>query len=228
MVAEHGSKRMALLYGLHRVLQKLSANRALIMPNLLMALPVDNPALAKVSSDALAVVRRIVPTDPVIGQFPRQSRVVAQRFACGSECHVIWVEGQFAGHLWTARHRYIEDEVRCAYEMADPATGVWVYDVFVEPAFRHGRVLGRLWKAVDEGLAAEGVQWTFCRINRFNVASLKSHKRLGAVTVGQALFLVLGRLQLSLLPGGGASRASLTWRSSPTLTVAAPPGVPHT
>lgn len=221
LVAEHGGGGVAALYILHRVLQCLSGGRAAIVPYLLVAQPVGNPALSDVKLDSATVVRRIAPDDPVIVKFPRPAQVNAKRFADGSECYVAWVRGQFAGHIWIARGRYFEDEVRCIYEIADATTGVWDYDVYVEPKLRMGRTMARLWRAVDDDLAARGVRWSFSRINRFNSASVRAHQRLGAVEFGRVAFWVLGRWQLrwagSSAPGsrwlptapGGISRVEL-------------------
>lgn len=222
MVAEHGSARVALLYALHRVLQKLSGGRAAIVPYLLVAQPVGNPVLAEVRADAGTVVERIGPGHALLAAFPRPPAVIAQRFADGAECHVATVKGQFAGHIWIARQRYVEDEVRCVYEIAEPATGVWDYDVYVEPRLRLGRTMGRLWKAVDERLAAEGVRWSFSRINRFNAGSVKSHQRLGAVTTGRVVFLVLGPVQLALGRCIGFVQVSLNGASIPHLQLTPP------
>jgi hypothetical protein len=196
LVAEHGGRSVAALYVLHRVLQRVSGGRAAIVPYVLVAQPVGNPALADVKPDASTVVRRITPDDPVVASFPRPAEVNAQRFADGSECYVAWVKGQFAGHIWIARGRYVEDEVRCVYEIADPVTCVWDYDVYVEPRLRLGRAMARLWRAVDDDLAARGVRWSFSRINRFNAASMRAHQRLGAVEIGRVMFSVVGSLQL--------------------------------
>lgn len=168
------------------------------MPYLLVAQPVDNPNLANVKADAGTVVQRVGPGHPLLAAFPQPAAVIAQRFADGGECYVATVKGNFAGHIWIARGRYVEDEVRCTYEIADPATGVWDYDVYVEPRFRLGRTLGRLWKAVDQTLTAEGVKWSLSRINRFNGASVKSHQRLGAVAVARVTFGVVGGMQLGV------------------------------
>ena len=221
MVAEHGSARVALLYALHRVLQRLSGGRAAIVPYLLVAQPVGNAALAEVRADPQTVVERIGPGHPLVAAFPRPADVIAQRFAGGAECFAATVKGQFAGHIWIARGRYVEDEVRCTYEIAEPATVVWDYDVYVEPSLRLGRTMGRLWRTVDNTLSAEGVHWTFSRINRFNVASVKSHQRLGAVTIGRVLFLVLGPLQLSWHCGGGV-RMSVGSSQTPVLRLTTP------
>lgn len=225
LVAEHGSARVALLYLVHRVLQRLSGGRAAIVPYLLVAQPVGNPALAEVRADPGTVVQRIDPAHALLGAFPRPPAVIAQRFADGAECYAATVKGSFAGHIWIARGRYVEDEVRCVYEIADPATVVWDYDVYVEPRLRLGRTMGRLWREVDNALSAEGVQWTCSRINRFNVASVKSHQRLGAVTLQQVVFLVLGPLQLSWNSSGGV-RMSLGRAQVPVLRLTAPGTAP--
>jgi hypothetical protein len=200
LVAEHGGPGLAALYLLHRLLQRASGGQAALVPYLLVAQPVSNPVLAAVKADPGTVVERVGPGHPVLAQFPRPQAVINQRFAQGDECHVAWVKGAFAGYIWLARGRYVEDEVRCVFEIAEPALGVWDYDVYVEPRLRLGRTMARLWKAVDEVLAAEGVAWSFSRINRFNGASVKAHQRLGAETTGKAFFLQLGSLQAAWLP----------------------------
>lgn len=221
LVSEHGSARMALLYALHRVLQKLSGGRVAIVPYVLVAQPVGNPALAAVRADPATVVQRVGPGHALLAAFPRSPAVIAQRFADGAECHAATVKGSFAGHIWIARGRYVEDEVRCIYEIAEPATVVWDYDVYVEPRLRLGRTMGRLWREVDNALSAKGVRWSCSRINRFNVASVKSHQRLGAVTLRQVVFLVLGPLQLSWDSSGGV-RMSLGRTQVPVLRLTAP------
>lgn len=222
LVAEHGSAGLALLYGLHRLLQKTTGGRAAIVPYLLVAQPVGNSALASIKATPGFVVQRVGPDHPLLAAFPRPAEVNAQRFADGAECFAATVNGQFAGHIWIARYRYVEDEVRCVYEISDPALGVWDYDVYVEPRFRIGRTMGRLWKAVDDALAAEGVKWSFSRINRFNSASVKSHQRLGAVSVGRVTFGVVGSLQLGVGRALEVAHVSLLRNTVPHLQLKPP------
>lgn len=202
LVSEFGRADLAVVYVLHRLMQRCSAGRAGIVPYALMAQPVGNPALAALKSDTGTVVRRIAPADPVVSCFPRPRLVNEHRFAAGSECYVAWVKERFAGHIWVARGRYVEDEVRCDFEITEPDACAWDYDVYVEPEFRLGRTLGRLWREVDDSLAAQGLQWTFSRINRLNPGSMRAHQRMGACEVGRISFLVLGPVQLRM--GGGA------------------------
>lgn len=220
--AEHGSTSVALLYGLHRVLQRLSGGRAAVVPYLLVAQPVGNAALADVKPDPGTVVRRVGPDDPVTTEFPRPPDVVSARFAAGAECHVAFVKERFAGFIWIMRARYVEDELRCVYEITDPSAGVWDFDVYVEPRLRLGRTMARLWKEVDDKLAAEGIRWSFSRINRFNAASVRSHQRLGARTIGSACFVVLGPLQLAVGRSPRLVSVSLGQGAGPRLRVDSP------
>ena len=87
---------------------------------------------------------------------------------------------------------------------------------------RLGRTMARLWKAVDDTLVAEGVRWSFSRINRFNTASVRSHQRLGARSIGSAVFLVLGPLQLALGGGKRLPSVSLGAGIGPQLRIHAP------
>ena len=217
--AEHGGASVALLYVLHRALQALSRGRAAVVPYLLVAQPVGNTVLADVKADPATVVRRIDPEDPVTAEFPRAREVIAERFAAGSACYAAFVKERFAGYIWIARARYVEDEVRCVYEIANPATGVWDFDVYVEPRLRLGRTMARMWKSVDAALAAEGIRWSFSRINRFNAASVRSHQRLGAHTIGSAVFLVFGPVELGFGRGLGLFRVSLSKKNMPRIGV---------
>ncbi len=222
LVAEHDGVCVTLLYVLHRMLQRASGGRAAVVPYLLMAQPVGSAALASMKPAAGFVMQRVGPGHALLPAFPRPGEVVAQRFADGAECFAATVNGQFAGHIWIARGRYVEDQVRCVYEISEPASGVWDFDVYVEPRFRIGRTMGRMWKAVDETLAAEGVEWSFSRINRFNNASLKSHQRLGALTVGRVTFGIIGRLQLGVGTAPGFMHISLPSNTVPKLRLRPP------
>jgi hypothetical protein len=196
---EHG-RLGGWLYLLHRALQALSGGRAGVVAYVLVGQPIGSGALAGVKPHPDTVVRPVLPGDPVIAAFPRPPEVIAARFAQGADCHVAEHKGRFAGHIWLAHGRYTEDEVRCEYHWADQPPCVWDYDVYVEPEYRLGRAMGRLWRGVDDALSARGVAWTLSRISRFNAASLNAHARLGARRCGWITVLVLGRWQLALMP----------------------------
>ena len=85
LVAEHDGVGVALLYVLHRLLQKASGGRAAVVPYLLVAQPVGNAALASIKPTAGFVVQRVGPGHPLLTAFPRPAEVIAQRFADGAE-----------------------------------------------------------------------------------------------------------------------------------------------
>jgi hypothetical protein len=189
---------VAALYAIHRALQVLSRGRAKVVPYGLFAQPLGGGEPATpLRADASTRICKVGPGDELAQALPRPADVLQQRWAHGSECRAAVVKGQFAGCVWFSRGQHHEDEVRCTYVLEDPRRSVWDFDVYVEPAFRLSRTLARLWRAVDEELAAEGVRWSFSRISLFNRPSIAAHERLGAQRVGLACFLVMGPLQLT-------------------------------
>lgn len=200
----------ALLYLVDRVLQKASGGRARLVRYRIVAQPVGRADVKKLRADASTVLALTPGDSPLLSHFPRPPQVIRQRYASGSQCLSAIVNGTFAGYIWWQHGRYEEDEVRCSFVLASPGTCVWDYDVYVEPRYRLGRTMARLWQAVDEHLAAQGIAWTLSRISTFNPGSLAAHARLGTETCAHATFLVLGPLQLAFL--GQAPFVHLSWR----------------
>lgn len=220
MAADSGGS-VASLYVLHRLLQALRLGR--VVPYALVAQPIGGDVYRMTRDDPSTLVRRVGADDPVALRFPRPRQVNAVRWAAGADCHVCEIKGEFAGTIWIQHGAYDEDEVRCRFELADPETSVWDFDVYVEPRYRIGRTMARMWKAVDRELAAQGVRWSFSRISVFNAASLRSHARLGAVVVGRATFVEIGPLQLAWCTAGGpAWHACLPGSAGPTVRLEAP------
>lgn len=179
---------------LAKVLHNATGGHARVVPYVIVAQPIGQAATA-MRQDPTTVTARIDRHDPVIAEFPREAAVVQQRFDDGAECYVTRSKGVFAGHIWIARGRYIEDDVRCTYVLPQQPVSVWDFDVYVGERFRLGRTMARMWSAVDESLAREGVAWTCSRISMFNPGSLSSHRRLGAMPRQSLVFLVFGRWQ---------------------------------
>jgi hypothetical protein len=209
------------LYLLDQVLRRASGGRAELRRYLLAAQPIGRGG-APLRPDPATELRSVPAEDPLVAAFPRPASIVARRYAVGAHCTAALVRGELAGFIWIQRGRYEEDEVRCDYVLADPQRTVWDFDVYVEPRFRIGRTMARLWDHVDRGLAAGGVRWSFSRISVFNAASLASHRRLGIVECGHATFLCLGPLQLAWLPGRVLPQAGFGARSRPEVRLAAP------
>jgi hypothetical protein len=68
--------------------------------------------------------------------------------------------------------------------------------VYILPEHRMGFALAGIWHGANQYLRARGIRHTFSRYTRSNVASRRAHERLGGRTVGSALFLHLGPVQL--------------------------------
>jgi hypothetical protein len=188
-----------MLYLLNRAAARTTGGRIRLVKYELVAQPIigatseaGTPGTA--SGADLAWIRE---DDPVREEFPRRPEIIARRFAAGGRCLVARVKGRFAGFLWIQTDHYDEDEVRCVYRLADPARSVWDFDVYVEPRFRIGRTLSRLWQTAASDLSAAGVQWSMSRISSFNPESLAAHARLGTVTLGRLFFIRVGSHQWS-------------------------------
>ncbi len=213
---------VTLLFILHRLLSAVSGGRASIVPYALVAQPIGKGAYAAVRDDPSTVIHQADAQDPLASALPRPPAINQQRWARGAVCHLATVKGAFAGTIWIQRGAYDEDEVRCRYVLSDPGTCVWDFDVYVEPRFRLGRTMGRLWKAVDQELFQQGVRWSFSRISLFNAESLQTHARLGAVRTGYAVFLVMGALQVAWISRKAGLTASWAAASAPSIVLLPP------
>lgn len=194
-VAEHGM-RLTLLKASSDVLRRASGGWARLNVYALTAQPLAR-AEARSAASGSTVIETIRSDDPRVALIPRPLHVLQARFAAGAECRMALVKGRFAGMHWVVRGQYVEDEVRCTYVIDRPDLAVWDFDVYVEPAFRGSRVFLRLWQAAEQSLAAQGMQWSFSRIDVLNAGSLASHARMGARVLGHAAFLTVGPWQLS-------------------------------
>lgn len=195
--------RRTLLYVLYRALVVGSFGRAYVVRYVLVAQPLGQPGTPRLRPDPNCEVGPVGEDDELCAAFPRPAEALRRRWQHGAVCYAARVKGRFAGTIWIQRDRYEEDEVRCDFVLAEPARSCWDFDVYVEPDFRLGRTMARLWQRVEDDLVPDGVRWSFSRIAWSNMASLKSHARLGARPVGSATFLVVGGWQLALMGRSG-------------------------
>lgn len=212
----------ALLYVASRLLERISGRRARLVKYYIVVQPI-RPA-APLRPDPKTDIRFTYRDDVLVLDFPRPAPVVEGRYASGSHCLTATVDGRFAGFLWWQHGRYEEDEVRCTYVLADAEQAVWDYDVYVEPHFRFGRTLARLWQAANDHLRGKGIAWTFSRISAFNPASLSSHARLGMKARHGATFWVFGRLQIGFFDIPPYIHVSLSDTRRPVLRLSLPRG----
>jgi hypothetical protein len=176
----------------------MTAGRLRVVWYLLIAQPVrhDWRIPAKM---ARAVASRVLRADdPVLAQAPRPAAVIADRFAQGAICIAAMRAEALSGFLWLCPVQYVEDDVRCIFVLPDSGVAWWDFDVWIPPGERNGVVFAKLWQAAHDFLRASGARWTCSRITRMNAASLGAHQRLGAVTIGHALFLCGRRRQVTI------------------------------
>ena len=188
---------VGLLYMADRALRALSPKCGLYVYELLAQPIVGKPLLPSGLARNLRSAE-ICSGHPDLALMPAREDIKSARFEQGARCLGVYKSDELIGYVWFCRDRYEEDEVRCTYLLADPASGVFDFDLVVVPKHRMGIGFVALWDAANRFLAAQGVSHTFSRMTRFNLSSRRAHARMGARCVGRATFLQVGRLELML------------------------------
>ena len=145
--------------------------------------------------------------------------IKVSRFAQGAVCLGVYRLDVLIGHVWFCFGRYEEDEVRCDFHLPEPGDA-WDFDLYVFPEHRMGIGFMAVWDAAFAYLRERGARRSFSRVNRFNLASRRAHARLGSRPLGSALFVKLGRLELTL--ASAAPFVGLTLRRRLSLRVPNP------
>ena len=135
--------------------------------------------------------------DEVLLDFPRAAAVFEARFEQGGTCIVLIDRGHAIGFIWLQPTVYVEDEVECEYHLNDLAA--WDYDIYIVPEKRFGRGFAILWELAFAYLREGRIESCYSRVSSFNLPSITSHERLGAVRVGRAVFCTIGPLQFACL-----------------------------
>ncbi len=130
--------------------------------------------------------------------FPRPAELVELRYRQGSVCFAAFRDDEALGCLWLCPGDYREDMVRCLFRPQPVGQAAWDFDVYIAPKHRLGRVFAALWQTGQRWLEQHGYRWSMSRIAAGNSASLRSHRRMGARSVGSVLFWRRGRWQLTL------------------------------
>jgi hypothetical protein len=182
-----------LLYAIDRVLSRLSSHTRLHVYELI-AQPIREWPLLPRRSSSLDV-REIAPGDRCLAAMPVRPGIMSARIAGHARCLGVFRGDELAGYMWFRTGSYDEDEVRCTYVLQRPDRAVFDFDFYIFPEHRMGRAFATLWNGANEYLYRRGVRETYSRMTRFNVASRRAHRHLGAGVVGRAAFLVLGRIE---------------------------------
>jgi hypothetical protein len=176
----------------------LSGGRVRIVWYVLVAQPVRPQMRVPARLGRDVATRLLAAGDPLLAQAPRPAAVIDDRFAQGALCFGAERSGSLAGFLWICPSRYVEDDVRCVFVLPPTGDAWWDFDVWVTPEQRNGIVFARLWGAAHEHLRGVDAHWTCSRIVRHNASSIAAHRRLGAVTIGNAFFLCGRRWQVTI------------------------------
>lgn len=108
------------------------------------------------------------------------------RFAQGMVCLAAYNrKGDLVGVTWVGDGPFKEDAMPIRFHV--PADAAWDAGLWIAPRHRLGRGFAALWAGTAEWLRANGKNWSMSWIADYNLPSLLSHKRMGAVTVGQVL-----------------------------------------
>jgi hypothetical protein len=166
-------------------------------------------------------IRRILGNDPEVQSLPRPASEIAERFQSGAECFAAIREERVAAFIWVKRGSHVEREVGVEFLPEPTDQAVWDFDLFVEPAFRTGTALSRLWDAVASYLIDQGYVWTVSVIMAENDQSLRSQRRSGSRVVAAGLTLRLGRKRFTRLDGGARPIQGLPGAAVPVVAVAA-------
>jgi hypothetical protein len=176
------------LYATDRLLQKLSPRLRLYAYEF-VAQPIPDKPLLRPGHVKGFEFREIKRDDPEVGLMPARAEIKEQRFERGAVCLGAYRKTTLIGYIWLGFREYEEDEIRCTYSLAEPARSVFDFDVYLFPEHRMGLGFMAIWHGANEHLRNRGVRFTFSRVSRSNLASRRSHARLGARIVGRAIFL---------------------------------------
>jgi hypothetical protein len=185
------------LYAIDRMLQTLSTRTRLQYYELVVQ-PVPATPLVPERFTRRLEFREIKRGDPALDLMPALPEIRAARFDQGAFCLGAFQKGKLIGYVWFCERAYDEDEVRCTYELVSPRNCVFDFDLYILPEYRMGMAFASLWTGANELLRRRGVDFTFSRMTRFNLASRRAHKHLGSVRIGRAVFLQAWRLQLMI------------------------------
>lgn len=185
------------LYALDRVLRRISPQLGLFVYELMVQPITGKPMLTANLAKNLTFVE-IGRGHPDVELMPARDDIKQSRFDQGAVCLGVYRKDKLIGYVWFCFRSYEEDEVRCTYELADPAQSVFDFDLYVLPEHRMGIGFMAIWHGANTYLHTRGVRYTFSRLTRFNLASRRSHTHLGWKCAANAVFLRVGRVESML------------------------------
>jgi len=209
----------AVFYSVSHVLRLASSGRVRLLKYYFTAQRVPDGDVTPPRRGQEIVVSEASPAEIHATLTSRPRSVIDSRLASGCRCLIARKDGELVGFQWLTMQDYPEDEVRCLFHFDPEDKCAWDFDIFVLPNSRLQPVFARLWDACNRILRDAGVRHSMSRINASNGASRRAHERIGARTVGWAMFLCIGSSQLAVFSSRPWFHASISKTSAPVLTV---------
>lgn len=178
----------------HRLISKFGGQSGLFWYKFYRQ-PLDS-ALAHPRSDSKLIFTWLDHYDKLLDALPRPLTNIESRFTQNVLCLAAIRNEQLAACAWFGFGEFDEDEVRCTYSL--PSDAVWDFDIYVFPEYRFSRVFLKMWEEANKVLNSKGYTCSLSRISAYNKHSIRSHEKLGATTVGSAVFLRVRGVQLML------------------------------
>lgn len=187
-----------LVYAIDRALGRLTGGRAGLCLLRFYLQPVPASSLLPPRPGDPVSVGPIAADRVPEAAFDRPEGAVAQRFADGSTCIAALKGDELLGFMWLQPACLRERIVRCSMHVSPADRVVWDYDFYIAPRYRLGRLFARLWDAAGAHLREGGIEATVSWVHLGNRASAQAHARLGARSIGAAMFVRLFGRQLML------------------------------
>ena len=160
-------------------------------------------------SDAAAGVRCEWTTPSVLSQYPHLTADELLDAWDPPQCRaaLAWSDGLPVGIAWIAQHRFREQELGIAFDLADDEA--WLFAAHVIPAFRNQGIYRQLLGFLLNALRDEGKQRLLFGIASGNRASRHAHGVQDQAPVGRLVAVrVLG---LTTAMASGACHRQSTW-----------------
>jgi len=186
-----------LLYAADRALQRVSPNLRLYFYELLVQ-PIPKAPLLPSRFSAAVEMREIRAGDPEIARMPARPEIKESRFKQKAICLGAFQKDHLIGYIWFCFDAYEEDEVRCTFVLPQGNQAVFDFDLYLFPEHRMGLGFVGVWNGANEFLRSRGIQFSFSRLTRFNLASRRAHLRLGAQRVGRVFVLRLWQIEFMI------------------------------
>lgn len=199
------------LYTVDRVLRLISPRLGLFVYEL-MVQPITGKAMLSPNLAKNLRFSEIGRGHPDIAAMPARADIKESRFDQGAVCLGTYRNDKLIGYIWFCFNHYLEDEVRCTYQLVDAQRSVFDFDLYVLPEYRMGVGFMGIWHGANTYLHQRGVRYTFSRLTRFNLASRRSHAHLGWRAAARAVFVQAWNLELMF--ASCTPYLAMTWKPS--------------